>query len=137
MKHIRDLLIAMAVVGLLVSIALPAFKDQAVKSRRADARTTLVEVMQQQEAFFIENNSYTLDLRNLGYSAENWNDSKDGAYQIRAMASNGSCGLPECIRLYVRPKNSDSQTGDLEYQLWSTGKKQYKVDGSWKDGWGA
>jgi len=51
------------------------------------------------------------------------------------MSSNGSCGLPECIRLYVRPRSNESQVGDIEYRLWSTGKKQSKNGGSWKNGW--
>lgn len=143
MKHKRaqgftliEVIIALAVVALLASIALPSFRDQVVRSNRADAKTTILEVMQQQEAFFTENNSYTLDLRDLGYGSQNWNDSKEGLYQIRVMASNGSCGLPECIRLYVRPRTDESQAGDLQYRLWSTGRKQVKVDGSWKNGWG-
>ena len=142
MKHNRaqgftliEVIIALAVVALLASIALPSFRDQVVRSNRADAKTTILEVMQQQEAFFTENNSYTLDLRDLGYASQNWNDSKEGLYQIRVMASNGSCGLPECIRLFVRPKTSESQAGDFQYRLWSTGRKQYK-DGVWKNGWG-
>lgn len=142
MKHKRaqgftlvEVLATLAIVALLASIALPSFRNQVVKSRRADAKTTIMEVMQQQETFFTENNSYSQDLRDLGYSSKNWNDSKEGLYQVRVMTSNGSCGLPECIRLYVRPRSNESQVGDIEYRLWSTGKKQYKNGGSWKNGW--
>lgn len=142
MKHKRaqgftlvEVLATLAIVALLASIALPSFRNQVVKSRRADAKTTIMEVMQQQETFFTENNSYSQDLRDLGYSSQNWNDSKEGLYQVRVMNSNGSCGLPECIRLYVRPRSNESQVGDIEYRLWSTGKKQYKNGGSWKNGW--
>lgn len=142
MKHNRtrgftliEVIIALAVVALLASIALPSFRDQVVKSQRADAKTTMLGVMQQQEAFFTENNTYTLDLRDLGYPSQDWNDTREGLYQIRVMASNDACGLPECIRLYVRPRTSESQAGDIQYRLWSTGKKQHMVDGSWKNGW--
>jgi len=143
MKHTRiqgftliELLIALAVVALLAGIAIPSFHAQVVKSRRADAKTTILEVMQQQEAFFTENNSYTQDLRDLGYSAKTWNNSREGLYQIRVMGDSGSCGLPECIRLFVRPKSNESQVGDYQYRLWSTGRKQYKDGGGWKNSWG-
>ena len=97
-----ELLIALAVVALLASIALPSYRGQVIKSHRGDAKTTLLAVMQQQEAFFTENNTYTPDLRDLGYPSQDWNDSREGLYQIRVMASSDACGLPECIRIGTR-----------------------------------
>lgn len=133
-SRLIGVIIAVCVIGVVASMALPSFQGQVVKSRRADAKTTLLMVMQRQEAFFTENNTYSQDLRDLGYSSKTWNDSSDGLYQVRVMADSGDCALPACMRLAARPLANQSQAGDYEYRLWSTGRKQTR-DGTWSNGW--
>lgn len=44
-----ELVIALAVVALLAAVALPAYQDSVMRSRRADARTALSTLLQAQE----------------------------------------------------------------------------------------
>ena len=53
-----ELMIVVAVVALLASIALPAYNDSIRKSRRAQAKADLVEYAQLAERHFTSNGSY-------------------------------------------------------------------------------
>ncbi len=53
-----ELMITVAIVGILAAIALPAYRDQIDKGRRAEARATLLEASQWMERFFTENQRY-------------------------------------------------------------------------------
>ena len=44
-----ELMIVVAIVAILASIALPAYNSSVTKSRRADARVMLLRAVQQQE----------------------------------------------------------------------------------------
>lgn len=54
-----ELMIVVAVVALLVAIAVPSYQDQVRKSRRAQAKADLAELMQIAERHHTVNNTYT------------------------------------------------------------------------------
>jgi type IV pilus assembly protein PilE len=51
-------MIVVAIVAILGSIAYPAYKDSILKGRRAQARTALAELLQQQERMMTQSNCY-------------------------------------------------------------------------------
>lgn len=53
-----ELVIVVAVVAILVAIALPSYQEQVRKSRRAQAKADIAEVMQLAERFHTVNNTY-------------------------------------------------------------------------------
>ncbi len=53
-----ELMIAVAIIAILASIALPAYQEQIRKSRRAQAKADLVEYAQLAERYFTVNNTY-------------------------------------------------------------------------------
>lgn len=53
-----ELMVVVAVVAILASIALPAYNDSVRKSRRAQAKADIVEYAQVAERFFSTNNTY-------------------------------------------------------------------------------
>ena len=61
-----ELLTVVVIVGILASISYPAFTEQAAKGRRAAARALMYEVLQHEERFYTENNTYTVNLAALG-----------------------------------------------------------------------
>ena len=57
-----ELMITVAVVGILAAIAYPSYQDSVRKARRADAKSALLDAAQRQERFFTENNQYSVVL---------------------------------------------------------------------------
>lgn len=53
-----EIIIALVVVTLLMVVALPAYRDQIAKSRRADAKTSLMTLAQLMERWYTERGSY-------------------------------------------------------------------------------
>jgi type IV pilus assembly protein PilE len=54
-----ELMIVVAVVGLLATIAYPNYQKYVQRGRRADAKGTVVEMAQFMERYYSENNSYS------------------------------------------------------------------------------
>ncbi len=53
-----EVMIVVAIVGILAAIAYPSYRDSVLKGRRAQARTALMELLQQQERYMTQNNCY-------------------------------------------------------------------------------
>ena len=64
-----ELMITVAIVGMLATIALPAYQRSIMKGRRVDAKTATLDLAARQERYFSVNNAYTNSAVNLGYGA--------------------------------------------------------------------
>lgn len=53
-----EVMVVVAIVGILAAVAYPAYTDQVRKGRRAEARAALVNLLQQQERFLTQHNTY-------------------------------------------------------------------------------
>ena len=80
-----ELMVAVAIVGILAGIAYPAYKDSVSKSRRAEAMAELVRVANLQEQYFADNRTYTADMTKLGFSADPY-VTETGYYSIDTTA---------------------------------------------------
>ncbi|MFK8051192.1 MAG: type IV pilin protein [Halioglobus sp.] len=63
-----ELVIVIAILGLLFVLALPAYKNHQLKARRVLATGELMSVLARQEQFFANNKRYAPTLDLLGYS---------------------------------------------------------------------
>ena len=61
-----ELMIVVAIVGSLAAIAGPAWNDQVIKSRRADARNTLLAAQIEQEQYRANNLTYATSMSAMG-----------------------------------------------------------------------
>lgn len=57
-----ELLVVIVIIGILSAIALPSFLSQAAKSKQTEAKTFVGAVNRAQQAFRMENTSFTTDL---------------------------------------------------------------------------
>lgn len=55
---LMEMMITVAIIGILAAVAYPAYTEQVAKGRRADARTRLVAAQQWMERYYTERYSY-------------------------------------------------------------------------------
>ena len=95
-----ELMIVVAVVGLLTAIAYPSYQKYILKSRRSDAKNAVLDLASREERFFSVNNAYTSNAASLGYGAGSAfpipvNASGTSYYTLSVTASAGtSTSLP-------------------------------------------
>lgn len=53
-----EIMIAVAIVAILAAVAYPAYLESLAKGRRAEGRTALLELLQQQERYITQSNRY-------------------------------------------------------------------------------
>lgn len=122
-----EVMIVVVIVAILVSIALPAYQGSLQKGRRSDARASLMDVLNRQEQFMLDRNSYTFDLADLGYTTPYV--TPEGHYTITAAA----CAVPNdrCFVLTATPIATSPQAKDarcVTFTLNSAGDKNATGD---------
>jgi type IV pilus assembly protein PilE len=63
-----ELMVVVAIIGILASLAYPSYVDSVRKSNRADAKSTMLQVASQEERYYTENNVYG-SMTDIGYAA--------------------------------------------------------------------
>lgn len=64
-----ELLVAVAIVGILSTVALPAYQQSIYKGKRSIAQLGTMDLANRQEQFYLDNKTYTVNMANLGYTA--------------------------------------------------------------------
>jgi type IV pilus assembly protein PilE len=86
-KHMRgitlmELMIVVVIIGILAAIAYPSYRQYVAKAKRNEAKAALLQIATLQERFYLQNNTYTTDMTNVGFAAAGCNMSDTGTYQI-------------------------------------------------------
>ena len=63
-----ELMITVAIVGILAAVAIPAYQNYIKKGRRVDAKSALLELAAREERYFATNNTYTATVTDLNYT---------------------------------------------------------------------
>ena len=64
-----EILLVVVIVAVLIMVALPAYQQQVIKTRRSIAKGELHSLLARQEQFFLNHKSYAKSLTSLGSSA--------------------------------------------------------------------
>ena len=90
-----ELLIVVAIVAILASIAYPSYQSHVSRTRYADAKVKLLEIMNQQRRYFTNNNTYTnnlvteLEYLDAGNGQPRWKYKVDSKIYAGVAVSNG------------------------------------------------
>jgi type IV pilus assembly protein PilE len=143
-----ELMIVVAIVAILASIAYPSYTNSILKGKRAQGRTALAELMQQQERYMTQRNCYlgfatspsfvatasapspvtdcggvTASL--VPFKTFSGDNQTNAAYLLFADTCPGSGGgtlaISACVRVNAQPVGSDPAAGTL--WMTSTGTK--------------
>jgi len=118
-----ELMIVVAIIGILTSIAYPSYMSSVQKSKRTGAKVIVMEIAQAQERHFSVNMQYayniaTLNLGSTTYDANGYAKDYAADYKVlvTGLNSNGTlCGSGEvCITYTVSamPKTASPQNND-------------------------
>jgi len=125
-----ELLVAMVILAILTAIALPQYSSYVMKSRRADAKTALLDLAARQERFFAVNNAYTNSAANLGYGASatfplNVMSGSASYYTLAVptVTAGSSTALPTFVATVTPAGTQQQDTQCYTFQINSNGTK--------------
>ena len=120
-----EIMIVLAIVGILASIAYPSYASYITRSRRIEGQLALMDILQQQERFYSLHNTYVaFDADSTDPEARRfkwWSggDAPGSAYELRGDACPGR-DIRECVQVRAVPgtervdvKFRDSECGTL------------------------
>ena len=79
---LMELMIVVVIVGILTAVAYPSYRQYAAKAKRNEAKAALLQIATLQERFYLQNNTYTTDMTNLGFAAAGCNTTDTGSYSV-------------------------------------------------------
>jgi len=108
-----EVMITIAVIGILAAIALPAYQDYVMKSRRADAHTALIQLQIAQEQFRFSCPTYagaigTDDSSSACTTLGGSSTSPDGFYSLAVTSNSSSSFVITATPTVGGPQTSDS-----------------------------
>lgn len=110
-----ELMIAVAIIGLLAAIALPNYTEYLTRSKRSEGHALLSEVSARQERFYAQNNNYVTNPANIADLAfpkidgNNRIISENGYYELVVSSAEGDGGYT----LTANQTIGDGQCGNL------------------------
>lgn len=129
-----ELMIVVAIIAILAAIAYPSYAEAVRKGRRAEARTALLQLMQQQERFMTQNNTYqafanvagTTTPATVPFIIQVGSNASAPSYwlsavQCPAVGGGTQPAINACIQGVASPTRPDAAVGNLT--LTSTGVK--------------
>lgn len=113
-----EVMIVIAILGILVSVALPSYNSYIIRSKRTECRAAIMQVMQQQERYFTQQNTYLAYASNATsipikqFSGDNLVNS---ACTIKSEACSGSV-ITACVLVTGIPAYTDPVVGEITMQ---------------------
>ena len=119
-----ELMIAVAIVGILVAIAVPSYQEHLRKGRRADAQAFLTQVAQRQQQYLLDARTYAADLAELNLAPP---ASVSDHYAVSVASSMG----PPPTFTITATASSSAQSKDGNLTLTNTGAKTRAGQAGW------
>lgn len=138
-----ELMITVAIVGILGAVAYPAYTDHIRKGKRAEARAALMNLLQQQERYMTQQNTYAV----FSVGAASASTFKDYSGDTKTKASHYlgartcqnigavSPTVRDCIEVFATPANGYADTEVSSMAIDTQGRRTCtgtKIDRCWR-----
>ena len=116
-----EVLVVLVILMILTTLAYPSYARHMTKARRIEGQVALLDTLQQQERYFMRNNTYiafsaaSTDPRERQFRAWSGAVAANSAYEIEGRACSG-LEISDCIEVRATPgsANVDSRFSDPE-----------------------
>lgn len=118
-----ELVIATAIVSIVATLIIPMYSAYRMRVQRFHGQSCLLNLAQQQEAYFVRHGQYVTDLKRLGYDRSDAATCVDtDQYRLTAtLLDAAACPSGHCYQLSAIPR--EEQTGDGALYLSYDGSK--------------
>lgn len=100
-----ELLIALAIVGIIATIAYPSYQGSILKTRRAEGKAALMQVMMAQERYYSQNNTYMAFKADPNETTFKWFSGETGKASFYALSAHACLGtsIQDCVVVSATP----------------------------------
>ncbi len=81
-----ELMIVVVIISILAAVSYPSYTEFVARAKRNEAKAALLMAATNQERFYLQNNQFSVDLTQLGFSANPFT-TDTGSYQITVAAA--------------------------------------------------
>jgi len=130
-----ELMIVVAVIGILAAVALPSYRSYVVRAARVEAQAELLELASLQEKIFLNSNSYTVSVTgayngtSAGGLGRTSGMTKDGRYTISVVddcaTPDAVLGTPQTFVLAAVPVAGGTQAADGTVCISESGRRTW------------
>ncbi len=134
-----ELMIVVAVIGILAAVALPSYRQYIIRAARIEAQTELLELASLQEKIFLNSNTYTCSVRGgyngtsagacdgstVGGLGRTTGTTKDGKYTFALVDAAGvaMAAAAQTFVLQATPTAGGTQVGDGVMSITESGRR--------------
>jgi type IV pilus assembly protein PilE len=130
---IIELMIAVAIIGILAAIVMPNYMESVRKGRRNDGMDALTAAAQKMEMVRARTGEYTTVLADANISATS---AEEFYTNLTVLPATTECPIDSCYVLQIDGQNGQEHGNIIAYRLYSTGlKEQRRSTGDWVEGW--
>ena len=101
-----EAMIVVAIIGLIAAIGYPSYRDQVMKSRRAEGKAFALEIADRLERYYADKLTYTTTITDLGFTSKVEPDA--GYYEAAITTTDPNLNYT----ITVKPVAGSSQTKD-------------------------
>lgn len=117
-----ELLVAVAIVGILAALSYPSYRDHVLRARRTEGQALLLDLAGRQEMFYADNRTFTADMTQLGYAADPAS-SENGYYSVDAVAGPTGSIATSYVATAIRQGQQGDDTTCYDFTVDSTGHR--------------